>query len=85
MTNNNLSDAGRMAADHRKLTPNEKAIIDSIKIPILRNLFTSIWHVKLRLQFTGWLQYVPPLIFTLVVFLVAGVDPYSLGMRQWQI
>ncbi len=71
MTNTDLSHAARMAADHQKLTPNEKAIIDSIKIPVLRNIFTSIWQAKLRLQFTGWLQYVPPLIFTLVVFLVA--------------
>jgi hypothetical protein len=73
VTINNLSDAGRMAADHQKLTPNEKAIMDGIRIPILRNLFISIWHVKLRLQFTGWLQYVPPLIFTFVVFLVAAL------------
>ena len=71
MTNTDLSHAARMAADHQKLTPNEKAIIDSIKIPVLRNIFTSIWQAKLRLQFTGWLQYVPPLMFTLVVFLVA--------------
>jgi nitroreductase len=62
-----------MAAYQQKLTPNEKAIIDSIRIPILRNLFTSVWQVKLRLQFTGWLQYVPPAIFTLVVFLVAAL------------
>jgi nitroreductase len=73
MTNNKLTHAGKLAADHQKLTPNEKAIIDSIKIPVLRNVFTSIWQAKLRLQFTGWLQYVPPLVFTLIVFLVAGL------------
>jgi nitroreductase len=73
MTNHNWTHASKLAADHQKLTPNEKAVIDSIKIPILRNLFTSIWQVKLRLQFTGWLQYVPPLFFTLVVFLIAGL------------
>ena len=56
---------------HQKLTPNEKAIIENIRFPILRNIFTSIWQVKLRLQFTGWLQYVPPVFFTLVVFLAA--------------
>ena len=29
--------------------------------------------MKLRLQFTGWLQYVPPLIVTLVILLIAGI------------
>ena len=38
MTKNNLSHTGEMAAVHQKLTPNEKAIIDSIQIPVLRNI-----------------------------------------------
>ena len=73
MANNNVSHAGVIAPTHQNLTPNEKAIIEGIRIPLLRNLFTSIWRAKLRLQFTGWLQYVPPLVVTLVIFLIAGI------------
>ena len=68
MTNHEISHT----IHQQKLTPNERAIIDSIRIPVLRNIFTSIWQAKLRLQFTGWLQYVPPLIITLVIFLIAA-------------
>lgn len=32
-----------------------------------------LWRIKLRLQFTGWLQYMPPGVFSLILFLVAGV------------
>lgn len=73
MTTNNLSQTGGTATHQQKLTPNERAIIDGIRIPVLRNIFTSIWQAKLRLQFTGWLQYVPPLVVTLVIFLIAGI------------
>jgi hypothetical protein len=81
MSNSNLTQAGRIAPTHQNLTPNERAIIDSIRIPVLRNLFTRVWQVKLRLQFTGWLQYVPPLIVTLVIFLIAGIV-HLFGGRQ---
>ena len=73
MTRDDLSHPGGIAAIHQKLTPNERAVIESIRIPLLRNLFTHVWQVKLRLQFTGWLQYIPPAVATLVVFLIAGL------------
>jgi hypothetical protein len=73
MSSRNLAQTHRIAPNHQNLTPNERAIIDGIRIPVLRNLFTRIWEVKLRLQFTGWLQYIPPAIVTLVVFLIAGI------------
>ena len=73
MANVNVSHPGKIAPSHQNLTPNERAIIDSIRIPVLRNLFENIWRAKLRLQFTGWLQYVPPLVVTLVIFLIAGI------------
>jgi len=73
MANHSLSHPGKVAPSHQNLTPNERAIIDSIRIPLLRKLFENIWQAKLRLQFTGWLQYVPPLVVTLVVFLIAGI------------
>jgi len=73
MADNNLTHTSKITPSHQSLTPNERAIIESIRIPILRKLFESIWQTKLRLQFTGWLQYVPPLIVTLVIFLIAGI------------
>ena len=73
MANNSLTHNGKIAPSHQNLTPNERAIIESIRIPILRKLFESFWQAKLRLQFTGWLQYVPPLVVTLVIFLIAGI------------
>ena len=81
MANNNSSHTEGIAKYQQKLTPNEKAILDSVRIPVLRNLFTMIWRVKLRLQFTGWLQYIPPAIFTFVLFLVAGLI-HILGNAQ---
>ena len=73
MTNNNISSTGEGAPHSQKLTPNEQAIIDSIRIPVLRNLFIKVWRTKLRLQFTGWLQYIPPAIVTLGFFLAAAL------------
>jgi len=73
MTDHTLSHPGKAAPSHQNLTPNERAIIDGIRIPILRKLFEDIWRAKLRLQFTGWLQYVPPLAVTLLIFLIGGV------------
>ena len=81
MSNNNLSHTDKIAPNHQNLTPNERAIIDSIRIPVLRNLFTRVWQTKLRLQFTGWLQYVPPLVVILVFFLIAGIA-HLLGGTQ---
>jgi len=73
MANINLPHTGKITPSHQNLTPNERAIIDSIRIPVLRKLFENVWRAKLRLQFTGWLQYVPPLAVTLVIFLIAGI------------
>jgi len=81
MANHSLSHTGKVVPHHQNLTPNERAIIDSIRVPALRNLVEDIWRVKLRLQFTGWLQYVPPLIVTLVIFLIAGIT-HLLGGTQ---
>lgn len=32
-----------------------------------------LWRLKLRLQFTGWLQYFPPALFSLLFFLFAAL------------
>ena len=81
MVNHSLSHTGKIVPHHLNLTSNERAIIDSIRIPVLRRLFENIWRMKLRLQFTGWLQYVPPLVVTLVIFLIAGIA-HLLGGTQ---
>ncbi len=73
MTISNLPHPNKIVPHHQNLTPNERAIIESIRIPVLRKLFESIWRTKLRLQFTGWLQYIPPLLVTLAIFLMAGI------------
>lgn len=73
MPNHNLPHTGAIAASHQDLGPNEKAILDSPKLTILKKLFTATWRIKLRLQFTGWLQYIPVLIFALVFFVIAGI------------
>lgn len=72
MTSNNLSSTHKMAIPSQKLGPNEKAIIDSINTPILRRLLANIWQAKLHLQFTGWLQYIPFALATLLFFLIAA-------------
>jgi nitroreductase len=52
-------------------------------------LYSTLKRLKLRLQFTGWLQYIPTAILTLAFFLVAALarllgntrvaDPFLLG------
>jgi len=73
MPDNNSPHTDGTTAHQQKLTPNEKALLESIRITFLRNIVTAIWHVKLRLQFTGWLQYILPATITLLFFLVAAL------------
>ncbi len=63
---------------YQSLGSNEKAIIDKIKIPILRSLLIHLVATKLKLQFTGWLQYLIPITPTLIIVLIGGVF-YLLG------
>ena len=73
MPDNNLAHPGQTAAAHQYLSPNEKALLEGQRIAVLRNLFTIIWRAKLRLQFTGWLQYILSAIFALVFFFIAAL------------
>lgn len=72
MTNQTLPNAGETPTP-QNLTSNEKAVIDKVRVPFLKDLFTAVWRMKLQLQFTGWLQYVPPLFVMLVIFFLAGL------------
>jgi nitroreductase len=57
----------------RGLGANEKAILEHIPVLFLRRLAADIVRAKMRLQFTGWLQYMLPVPFMLVLFLIAGI------------
>ena len=72
MTSNSISSNGGIDHNAKNLSPEEEAVLDSAGTAILRNIFTSIWRVKLRLQFTGWLQYIPFAMSALVFFLTAA-------------
>jgi nitroreductase len=56
------------------LGANERAILERIPILPLRKLAAEVVRVKMRLQFTGWLQYMLPVPFMLVLFLIAGIS-----------
>lgn len=79
MTDNKLPQPSMVATIYNQLGANERAIIDKQKFRILRNFFILLVGLKLRLQFTGWLQYILPVPITLAVFLVAGIF-YLLGI-----
>ena len=55
------------------LGANEKAILERIPIIFLRKMAAGLIRAKMRLQFTGWLQYLLPLIFVLVFALIGGL------------
>jgi len=63
------------------LGANERAILERIPVLPLRKLAANLVRLKMRLQFTGWLQYMLPLPFMLVLFLIAGIT-HLLGGKQ---
>jgi hypothetical protein len=63
------------------LGANERAILERIPVLFLRKLAANIVRTKMRLQFTGWLQYMLPVPFMLVLFLIAGISQL-LGSAQ---
>jgi hypothetical protein len=63
------------------LGANERAILERIPILPLRKLAAEVVRVKMRLQFTGWLQYMLPVPFMLVLFLIAGISRLLGGMQ----
>lgn len=58
---------------YANLGPNERALVDKVRPPLLRRLLIRFVAAKLRLQFTGWLQYLMPLPITLGLFLLVGL------------
>ncbi len=55
------------------LGANEKAILNRIPVLFLRKIATKIVRAKMRMQFTGWLQYFLPMIFVLLFSLIGGI------------
>jgi len=56
------------------LGANERAILERIPILMLRKTAASIVRAKIRVQFTGWLQYLIPVIFILLFSLLGGIS-----------
>jgi len=55
------------------LGANERAILERIPVLHLRKLAANLVRLKMRLQFTGWLQYMLPVPIMLLLFLIAGI------------
>ncbi|QDO83951.1 nitroreductase [Shewanella psychropiezotolerans] len=55
------------------LGANERDIVDKIKLPWLRRFLIRFVGVKLRLQFTGWLQYLMPVPIVLGLYIMSGL------------
>jgi hypothetical protein len=66
---------------YKHLGANEQAIIDKVKIPWLRRLAIHTVALKMKLQFTGWLQYLMPVPATFALFLFAGFV-YLIGFHS---
>lgn len=73
MSRQGLPQVASPSAARRPLSANEQAVIDRIPVPLLRAAFERLWRLKLRLQFTGWLQYVPPALVALAILGIAGL------------
>lgn len=56
------------------LGANEKAVLERIPFLLLRKFAAGMVRAKMRVQFTGWLQYLLPIIPITVAFLLAGVS-----------
>ncbi|MFN2235026.1 MAG: nitroreductase family protein, partial [Anaerolineales bacterium] len=55
------------------LGANERAILERIPVLLLRKRAAALVRAKQRFQFTGWLQYLLPVLFIILFFLVAGI------------
>lgn len=61
----------RVKEIYSKFGANERAIVDKIKIGFIRDTVIIIVGAKLKLQWTGWLQYLIPLPIALGLLLIA--------------
>ncbi len=73
MIEDHLSHTSKMASAPADLSPEEQAVLEGSGSALLRKVFTMIWRAKLRLQFTGWLQYIPFAMLSLAFTLIAAL------------
>ena len=69
-----------MAADKQNsddfmqgLDANERAILERIPVLFLRKIAAGLVRAKMRVQFTGWLQYLLPMLFVLLFSFIGGI------------
>ena len=55
------------------LGPNERALLERIPFLFMRKIAAEVVRTKMRLQFTGWLQYLLPVIFVLLFASIGGI------------
>lgn len=55
------------------LGANERALLERIPLLPLRKFAAGMVRAKMRVQFTGWLQYLIPVFPMLLLFLLAGI------------
>lgn len=63
------------------LGANERAVLERIPVLFLRKIAAKIVFAKMRVQFTGWLQYLLPMIFVFLLSLIGGAA-YLLKARS---
>ncbi len=63
------------------LGANERALLERIPVLFLRKLAAAMVRAKMRVQFTGWLQYLLPVPLMLLLCLVAGIISLLGGTR----
>jgi len=63
------------------LGANERALLERIPVLFLRKPVAAIVRAKMRVQFTGWLQYLLPVPLMLLLFLIAGIASLLGGTR----
>lgn len=70
---------------YNKLGANERALLDKVKIKFLKNISIRLFGVKLRLQWSGWLQYLLPLPFLILILLIGAITFLLGGILAAQI
>ncbi len=55
------------------LSANERALLERIPVLFIRKIVAGIVRTKMKLQFTGWLQYLIPIIFVLFCSFIGGI------------
>lgn len=74
MTNRNIPARHDAGGNAPQLGVTERALLDSVGNATLRQILIKVVQTKMRLQFTGWLQYLVPALVSLAFLLVGGLS-----------